>query len=93
MDARKESKQRDRMRLGQGETGDLCGEASEDPQDNKDNKYTTIINSLAFKNLGEVQSRQGEQPVPRPCGRNELGMLRNRGEGSSHITNKDICRK
>lgn len=72
------------MKLGQEETGDLYGEASEDPQDNKDNKYTTIMKSWAFKNLGELQSRQREPQVQRHYGRNELGMLRNRSEGSLH---------
>ena len=59
-------KQRDEMRLDQEEMCDLYGEASEGPQDNKDTKHATIIRSQAFKNLGEVQSRQREQQVQRP---------------------------
>lgn len=62
------------MRLDVEEIGDVYGEASEILQDNKGNKYTNIIRSQAFKDLGEVQSREREQQVQRSWGRNGLDM-------------------
>lgn len=53
------------MRLDVEEIGDVYGEASEILQNNKGNKYTNIIRSQAFKDLGEVQSREREQQVHR----------------------------
>lgn len=40
------------MTLDLEEIGNLYGEASEDLWDNENNKYTNIIRSQAFKDLG-----------------------------------------